>query len=180
MSAWDALDDTREALLSGPKSVINTARSVWTGFQDFALRDNVLEVAVGLMIAAAFTAVVNSLVSDILLPPISLLPFLGHNLEEKFAVLKKGHTNSWRYNTVQQATDDGAVIMPYGLFLTNVFRFFCIGFAMYGLARLYAAVSHDTIIKQTVKCAYCRKYVSPKAKRCYLCTSWLDGREDNH
>lgn len=125
----------------------------------------------------------------------------------------EGH-GGWHYNTIQQAADDGAVVMPYGcilwlaplfndlipslsLFLTNLFRFFCIGFSLYGLARLYAAITDENIIKKTVKCAYCRKEVSAKvwfvldprvdipadllkAKRCYLCTSWLDGREDNH
>ena len=62
------------------------------------------------------TAVVNSLVSDILLPPFSLLPFISKNMEEKFWVLRKGprYWDSNGYNTRKQAIDDGAVVMTYG------------------------------------------------------------------
>jgi hypothetical protein len=88
--------------------------STWNDFCDFALRDNVLEVAVGLILAAAFSTVVSSFVSDILLPPISLLPFLSRNLDERFATLKQGGNGTAGYNTVQLALDDGAVVMAYG------------------------------------------------------------------
>lgn len=53
-----------------------------------------------------------------------------------------------------------------------------IGLALYGLAGMYQWLSHDPIIKHTVKCRYCRKRVNEKAKRCINCTSWLDGREE--
>jgi len=88
--------------------------SAWNDFCDFALRDNVLEVAVGLILAAAFSTVVSSFVSDILLPPISLLPFLSRNLDERFATLKHGGNATAKYNTVQLALEDGAVVMAYG------------------------------------------------------------------
>ena len=88
--------------------------STWNDFCDFALRDNVLEVAVGLILAAAFSTVVSSFVSDILLPPISLLPFLSRNLDERFATLKHGGNGTAVYNTVQLALEDGAVVMAYG------------------------------------------------------------------
>ena len=110
------LDDHREALLQAGERANKRVKHFWDGFADFALRDNVLEVAVGLIVAAAFTAVVSSFVSDILLPPISLLPFIDRNLEEKFAVLKGGgkHGRGYGYNTLKQALDDGAVVMAYG------------------------------------------------------------------
>ncbi|TGO55739.1 hypothetical protein BOTNAR_0238g00070 [Botryotinia narcissicola] len=62
----------------------------WEGFVDFAFNDNVLHVAIGLIIAQSFTALITSLVSSVLLPPLSILPFLNKNLEEKFAVLRPG------------------------------------------------------------------------------------------
>jgi large conductance mechanosensitive channel len=67
-------------------------------------------------LAAAFTTLVTSFVSEILLPPLSLLPFINRNMEEKFAILKKGphYDEEDGYNTMQQALDDGAVIMAYG------------------------------------------------------------------
>jgi len=174
------LDESREALLHAGEDARARVARFWDGFTDFALRDNVLEVAVGLIIAAAFTKVVNSLTSDLLLPIISLLPFLRRNFNEKFAVLRRGphYTKGHGYNTLKQALDDGAVVMAYGSFLNNVFNFLAIGLSLYTIALIYARVSHDSIIKQTVKCKYCRKSISPKAKRCINCTSWQDGRED--
>ena len=68
-------------------------------FSDFALRDNVLEVAVGLIIASTFTAIVNSFINNILLPPISLLPGLGANLDGKFVVLRAGEHERKRLET---------------------------------------------------------------------------------
>jgi large conductance mechanosensitive channel len=67
-------------------------------------------------LAAAFTTLVTSFVSEILLPPLSLLPFMNKNMDEKFAVLRAGLTwaHGVRYNTMKQALDDGAVILAYG------------------------------------------------------------------
>lgn len=69
-------------------------------------------------LAAAFTTVVTSFVSDILLPPLSLLPFINRNMDEKFAVLRRGpnynQTMAIGYNTLKQAADDGAVVLAYG------------------------------------------------------------------
>lgn len=104
-------------LLPTREDIRRGASRAWNDFCDFALRDNVLEVAVGLVLAAAFTSVVTSFVSDILLPPIALLPFLSRNLDERFAVLRDGvgrAVTGEKYNTVQQALDDGAVVMAYG------------------------------------------------------------------
>lgn len=113
------VEDATTPLLEVEQGLSKRARSFWNSFSDFALQDNVLQVATGLIIAAAFTTVVTSFVSDILLPPISLLPFLDRNLDEKFAVLSKGpgFANGTGegpgYNTLKQAADDGAVVLAY-------------------------------------------------------------------
>ncbi|QDS75092.1 hypothetical protein FKW77_007004 [Venturia effusa] len=122
------------------------AYSFWQSFVDFALRDNVLEVAVGLIFAASFTAVANSLVSDILLPLFSCLPGLTHNLDEAFLVLqqpsrskfapKPGQKKAY-YNTVQQALDDGAIVWAYGSFIDKLLRFILIALALFTVSRLY-------------------------------------------
>ncbi|CAA7268586.1 unnamed protein product [Cyclocybe aegerita] len=173
-------DDTRARLLHTEFNIKRKVTSVWSGFLSFALRDNVLEVAVGFIIASSFTALVNSLVSDIILPPISLLPFMSRNLEEKFWILRKGphFPRQEGYNTRKQAMDDGAVILTYGAFFDQMVNFIGVGFALYVIASLYGYLSKDSIIKNTVKCLYCRKEISEKARRCPMCTSWLDGRED--
>ena len=91
------------------------ASRILHGFIDFAFQGNVLEIAFGLIIASMFTALVTSFVSDIMLPPLSVLLPLNKNLDEKFAVLKAGlHRPEEGYNTMKQAQDDGAVVMAYG------------------------------------------------------------------
>lgn len=82
------------------------------------------------------------------------------------------------YNTLKQALDDGAVVMAYGSFLNQVINFLGVGVSLYMIARFYGWASKDSIIKHTVKCKYCRKSISEKARRCVNCTSWQDGRDD--
>ncbi|KAL2279485.1 hypothetical protein FJTKL_13377 [Diaporthe vaccinii] len=133
-------------------------------------------------VAAAFTNVVTSFVSDILLPPLSVLLPLNANLDFKFAVLQAGATYSdlpHGYRTIEQAQADGAVIMAYGVFLNKTLNFIGLGSALYALAGLYQYLSKDPIIKHMVKCRYCRKRINEKSLRCVNCTSWLDGREEN-
>lgn len=194
-------EDTQQTLRDAEQGIRRRTASAWDSFSNFALRDNVLEVAVGLMcansitthtyihhanpqisLAASFTAVANSLVSSIILPVISLLPFLSRNLDAKFAILQSGPnyntTISNGYNTPKQAVDDGAVVLAYGEFLDKIVRFLVVALALWVMALAYSRGSGDNIVKKQVKCRFCRKYISEKAKRCVNCTSWLDGRED--
>ncbi|KAH2308957.1 hypothetical protein KXV47_006070 [Aspergillus fumigatus] len=131
-------------------------------------------------IAQAFTKVVTSFVSDIILPIVALLPFLHRNMDEKFAVLRRGphYVEEKGYNTLEQARNDGALVLAYGAFLETVISFVGVSLTLYAIGHLYTWISHDQIIKQTVQCKYCRKYISEKALRCVNCTSWQDGRED--
>ncbi|KAJ0386299.1 hypothetical protein COL922a_004690 [Colletotrichum nupharicola] len=156
------------------------ARKVWESFLDFATQGDILGIALGLMIASSFTALVNNFVNNILMPPMSIIFPLNRNIEEKFAVLKGGpnYSHENKYTTLERAKDDGAVVMAYGSFLNQLVSFFCIGFALYGLAHIFQLFSRDPIIRPTVKCKYCRKRISIKAQRCVNCSSWLDGRED--
>ncbi|CAN8102897.1 unnamed protein product [Discula destructiva] len=155
-------------------------RRLFDGFMDFATQGNILEIAFGLILAQAFTTVVTSFVSDILLPPLSWLLPLNANLDFKFAVLQAGDNyKKWGgYNTIEQAQADGAVVMAYGVFLNKTLNFVGMGMALYGLASLYEYFSVDPIIRRTVKCRYCKKWVNEQSIRCINCTSWLDGRED--
>ncbi|KAH7112870.1 putative large-conductance mechanosensitive channel [Dendryphion nanum] len=175
-------DSTQEYFLEATGSARRHTFGAWDSFSNFALRDNVLEVAVGLIIAASFTACANSLVTDIILPIISLLPFLARNLDEKFAILKHGPnyntTISNGYNTKDQALSDGAVVFAYGTFIDKIVRFFILAISMWAIASLYSRTTNDNIVKRQIRCRFCRKYISEKAKRCVNCTSWQDGRED--
>jgi large conductance mechanosensitive channel len=128
--------------------------------------------------ASSFTTCANSLVTDIILPLVSLIPGLDRNIEQKFLVLRPGDSHTRDYNTIDQALSDGAIIWAWGSFTDKVIRFFLIAFALFVISKIYSAVSHDNIIKRQVRCKYCRKWISDKAKRCFNCTSWQDGRED--
>jgi large conductance mechanosensitive channel len=99
-------------------------------FKEFALRGNVLDLAVGIIIGAAFGAIVSSLVDDIIMPPIGLL--LGNvDFSQLFVVLKGDGT----YNTIQQAKDAGAVTWNVGLFINAVIKFAIIAFAVFLLVK---------------------------------------------
>ncbi|KAJ5049358.1 hypothetical protein NUH16_007876 [Penicillium rubens] len=110
------LDESTEALLRTGQKAQEQVRHAWDGFINFAARDNVLEVALGLIIANAFTKVVTSFVTDMVLPIVSLLPFLNRNMDQKFAVLSKGPNFDQQngYNTLLQAREDGALVLAYG------------------------------------------------------------------
>src|SRR5215470_3552176 len=98
-------------------------------FKTFALRGNVVDLAVGIIIGAAFTGIVNSLVSDILMPPLGLL-LGGIDFSDFFVVLKGPHPE-----TLAAAKAAGAVTINYGLFLNAIIRFIIVAFAIFLLVR---------------------------------------------
>ena len=122
------------------------------------------------------------MVTDIILPIISLIPFLSQNMDQCFTILKKGtaykNGEIERYKTIKQGLDDGAVIWAYGNFIDKVLRFALIALSLFLIAKTYEWVSKDKVVKRQVKCKYCRKYISEKALRCVNCTTWQDGREE--
>ncbi|KAJ5745943.1 Large-conductance mechanosensitive channel [Penicillium odoratum] len=161
------LDDSTEILIRVGQTAGEQVKHGWNAFLNFAARDNVLEVALGLIIANSFTKVVTSFVSDIVLPVVSLLPFLNRNMDQKFAVLSQGpnYDPGKGYNTVKQARDDGALVLAWGGFVENFLNFVGVSLTLFAVAHLYMLVSHNKIIK-------------PTASRCLNCSSWQDGRED--
>ena len=173
-SRTSEIEDAEELLVRSGRQ----AQRFWGGFLDFAFQGNVLEIAFGLILASMFTAVVTSLMTDIILPPLSVLFPLNKNLEEKFAVLKPGESMSngggggggggdgkgGNYNTLKQAQEDGAVVMAYGFFLNRVLNFVGVGLVLYSMAATYQFFSQEPIIKRKVKCRYCRKEISEKVK----------------
>ena len=98
-------------------------------FKAFALRGNVIDLAVGVIIGASFTGIVNSLVSDILMPPLGVL-LGGIDFSDFFVVLKGPHAD-----TLAAAKTAGAVTVNYGIFLNAIIRFLIVAFAIYLLVR---------------------------------------------
>ena len=102
---------------------------MWRDFRDFAVRGNVVDLAVGLILGAAFTTIVNSLVSDVIMPPIGLL--LGGIDFSDFFITIKGAA----YPTVAAAKAAGAVTINYGLFINAVIKFVIVAFAVFLLVK---------------------------------------------
>ena len=102
---------------------------MWREFREFAMRGNVVDLAVGIIIGAAFTTIVNSLVNDLIMPPIGLL-IGGIDFSSFFVTLKGGS-----YPTLEAAKAAGAVTMNYGLFVNAVISFVIVAFAIFILVK---------------------------------------------
>jgi len=102
---------------------------MWREFRDFAMRGNVIDLAIGLILGAAFTTIVNSLVNDLLMPPIGLL-LGGIDFSEFFITLKGGS-----FPTVAAAKAAGAVTLNYGVFINAIIRFVIVAFAVFLLVK---------------------------------------------
>lgn len=102
---------------------------MWREFRDFAIRGNVIDLAVGIIIGAAFTTIVNSLVNDLIMPPLGLL-IGGVDFSSFFVTLKGGS-----YPTLDAAKGAGAVTVNYGLFINAVIRFVIVAFAIFILVK---------------------------------------------
>lgn len=146
---------------------------MWKDFKAFAVKGNVVDLAVGVIIGAAFGTVVKSLVDDVIMPPIGML--LGNvDFNNMFAVLKPGETPG-PYLTLADAKEAGAVTLNYGNFITNLVTFLIVAFTVFLLVRAFqklkrkeeAAPSEPT----DRNCPYCTSTISIKATRCPQCTS---------
>lgn len=142
-------------------------------FKEFALKGNVVDMAVGIIIGAAFGTIVKSLVDDILMPPIGLL--LGNvDFSNLFVVLKEGKV-AGPYVSVAAAKQAGAVTLNVGLFINTVISFLIVAFSVFlvvkGMNRLKRqAPPPDPTTKE---CPFCISSIPLKAVRCPHCTSEL-------
>ena len=142
-------------------------------FRDFAMRGNVIDLAVGVIIGASFGAIVNSLVKDVLMPPIGLL--LGKvDFANLFWVMRAG-TPAEPYATLADAQAAGAVTMNYGLFINAIVSFIFVAFAVFLLIRAVNRMKKPAPAADptTKDCPYCFTTISVNARRCPNCTSQL-------
>jgi large conductance mechanosensitive channel len=139
-------------------------------FKAFAMRGNVLDMAVGIIVGAAFGQIINSFVQDILMPPIGRL--LGHvDFTNLFVSLSGTH-----YDTLAAAKATGAATLNYGLFLNTVINFLIIAFAVFLLVRQVNRIAPKpapAAAPATRECPYCLSAVPVKASKCAHCTSEL-------
>lgn len=142
-------------------------------FRDFIMRGNVLDLAIGIIIGGAFSTIVQSLVNDIIMPPIGFL-FGDVDFSDLFIVLGDGE-----YESLAAAQEAGAATINYGLFITNVISFLLVAFAVFMLVRAFNRARQrfesepDTPDPTTKKCPYCYSEININATRCPNCTSQL-------
>jgi len=144
-------------------------------FKEFAIRGNVIDMAVGIIIGAAFGTIVNSLVQDVIMPPIGLL--LGSvDFSNIFAVLKDGKV-AGPYASVAAAKSAGAVTINFGVFVNTIISFIIVAFAVFLLVRTINKLRRQEEAPPPVptikECTYCFSKIPIKATRCPNCTSEL-------
>lgn len=137
-------------------------------FKAFLMRGNVVDLAVAVVLGAAFGAIVTSFVNDILMPPIGLA--LGHvNFADMFASL-----SGQSYPSLAAAKAAGAPTINYGVFINTIINFIIIAFVVFLLVRqLNRMTAKPAAAPTTKECAYCASMIPLKAKRCPACTSEL-------
>jgi large conductance mechanosensitive channel len=142
-------------------------------FKEFAMRGNVVDLAIGIIIGGAFGKIVSSFVSDILMPPIGLL--LG---KVDFSNLFIGLSDK-TYATLQEAKAAGAATINYGLFFNTILDFLIVAFAVFLLVkqinRLKRQEQPAPAAPTTKDCPFCLSSIPLKATRCPQCTSELKG-----
>jgi large conductance mechanosensitive channel len=144
-------------------------------FKEFAMRGNVVDMAVGIIVGGAFGTIVKSLVSDVMMPPIGLL-LGGVDFSDLFITLKQG-TVPGPYATLAAAQAAGAVTVSYGMFFNAVISFLIVVAATFllvrALNRLKRKEEAPAVAPSTKECPYCYSAIAVKATRCPHCTSEL-------
>jgi len=145
-------------------------------FKEFAVKGNVMDMAVGIIIGAAFGTIVKSLVADVIMPPIGLL--LGNvDFSNLFLVLKYGTVGTGTYATLADAQTAGAVTLNYGQFINTVISFLIVTFALFMVIKNMNKLKREEptpVTKSTTKeCPQCYSTIHIKAVKCPNCTSML-------
>jgi large conductance mechanosensitive channel len=142
-------------------------------FKAFAMRGNVLDLAVGIIIGGAFGTIVKSLVDDVIMPPIGLA--LGNvDFSNLFVLLKDGPKAAPPYSSLAEAHAAGAVTINYGVFINSVITFVIIAFAVFLVVRAANRMMPPEKVPVTTRdCPYCKMPVPLGATRCPQCTSEL-------
>ena len=145
-------------------------------FKEFVMRGNVVDMAIGIVIGAAFGTIVKSFVDDVLMPPIGLL--LGNvDFTNLFLTLKEGGKAAGPYLSLAAAKAAGAVTLNLGVFINTIISFVIIAFAVFlvikGMNRMKREKEAPPAAPTTKECPFCLSEISLKATRCPHCTSEL-------
>ena len=148
-------------------------KHVWKEFREFAVKGNAIDLAVGVIIGAAFGGFVNSLVKDIIMPPLSLFTG-GLDFSNKFIVLREARDGAAVFHTPADAAKAGAITLNYGNFISLAINFLIVAWAVFLLVRalnkLKASPRAEPVSKE---CPACAMTIPIKATRCPHCTTEL-------
>lgn len=143
-------------------------------FKDFAVRGNVVDMAVGIVVGGAFALIVKSFVADVIMPPIGLL-LGGVDFSNLFWVLKESATTAGPYVSLDAAKAAGAVTLNFGLFVNTIVSFAIVAFAIFMVISWISKLKkqEEAVVEEptTKECKYCYSDISLKATRCPNCTS---------
>lgn len=156
-------------------TTIRGGESMWKEFKEFALKGNVIDLAVGLIIGAAFGTIVKSLVDDIIMPLIGQL--IGKvDFANLYIVISGGKTPP-PYSSLADAKTAGAVTWNYGLFVNTIVNFAIVAFSIFLVVKLFNRLKKQPKVVEAVpttkECPFCLSTVPLKATRCPNCTSEL-------
>lgn len=157
---------------------------MWQEFKKFAMRGNLVDMAIGFTVGAAFTTVAKSVVNDLIMPVVGLAAG-GADFADLFWVMKPGENAPAPYDTLSAAQEAGAVTLNYGVFFNNVIAFLLVALVMFivvrGMNRMEEKLEEefgDDAAKPEEpdhkKCPFCRTQIPFKAIRCPNCTSRLE------
>ena len=149
-------------------------KKIWNEFKEFAVKGNAVDLAVGVIVGAAFTGIINSLVKDVIMPPMSLLSG-GLDFSNKFVILRAAKDGSTAFNTPADAAKAGAITWNYGNFITLLINFVIVAGAVFLLVRAINKLRKPAEEKEPDKkdCPACAMRIPFKATRCPYCTTEL-------
>jgi large conductance mechanosensitive channel len=145
-------------------------KKVWKEFKEFAIKGNAVDLAVGVIIGAAFGSIITSLVKDIVMPPISLLTG-GLDFSSKFIILRAAKDGSMNFHTPADAAKAGAITLNYGNFITLAINFLIVAGAVFLLVRAINKLKRDSKEPVSKECPACAMTIPIKARRCPHCTT---------
>ena len=148
--------------------------NMWKEFKEFAIKGNAIDLAVGVIIGAAFGSIITSLVKDILMPPIGLLTG-GLDFSNKFLVLKAGADGMTNFATPADAVAHKAITWNYGNFITFVINFVIVAFCIFLVVKAVNQMKRPAANAEPVSkdCPACAMIIPIKATRCPHCTTEL-------
>ena len=151
---------------------------MWKEFKEFAVKGNVMDMAVGIIIGAAFGTIVKSLVADVIMPPIGLL-LGGVDFANLFSVVKEGAEVVAPYATLADAQAAGAVTINYGIFINTIISFIVVAFAVFMVVKRINAMKKEDEAPPAEPtdrdCPQCFSSIPIKATRCPMCTAEISG-----